>query len=208
MTAPSYYEHSCGFYHVVGHNGGCDDDATRFIAEELNERHGEGNWEEVDAPEETISVTTEVRRKNYDRLMALTPDRDIDGKAIEISCRVRCFLATYYDPGNDWLIGLNTTGACSYTEGTLSGFRTVPADGDIPATDCYVVAMERTVCPTHEKRHNTFTMKNETQTLAARGEFLVPVNGTLVKGIRVSDKGVFTKDPLAVSWKTFGVVRI
>lgn len=208
MERPAYFECRCGFYHLLGATNACGNDAASFISEELDDKHGEGKWDEIfPAEEETEQVPAAVRRKNYDRIMAITAETDIDGKKLESGCKVRVFFP-YYDPENDWLMGMDTTGRrCSYIEGRLVEIADHKPTYATEAYPHYAIDLDREVTPTITRTRNDFE-SGEAQPRAAHGRIWIVVNGTPVKGVRVNDKGIFVEDPEALEWKTFGVTRI
>ncbi len=111
MSLPRYYEcPSCSCYHIVGYNGSCDDADSAFLDDELNEKHGVDGWEEIEvaAHRDPEPRAAPVRRKNYNRILAITEDTDINGAKLEPGCRVRCFCARY-DAERDWILGIDTT---------------------------------------------------------------------------------------------------
>jgi hypothetical protein len=117
MTNPAYYECQCGFYHLLGSTGACGNDTLSFIIEELDEKHPEG-WDET----ETQETDTPVKRhKNYDRMMGLTADSDINSKKIEPGCRVRVFDSAAYDNENDWFSGMELIGPGPNFKGFVEG---------------------------------------------------------------------------------------
>lgn len=205
LTPAAYYECHCGFYHVVGHTGGCDDDATRFISEELDEKHGAGEWDEIFDEIATSPATPIARHKNYDRMMALTPETDLDGRQIEVGCRVRCFSASYYDPENDWLMGMDTVGKTAYLEGRVIEIAEHTPSQWTPGI-YYSIEIDREVAPVIERTRSDFTAR-ESRATVRTGQTWFPANGTLIQGIRVQD-GVFIRDPEAMDTKSFGVLRI
>lgn len=118
-----------------------------------------------------------VLRLNYERMMALTPDTDIDGKIIAIGSRVRCFDAARYNPEHDALLGLSTTGVCSYMDGTVVSIGPHTPHGWHEGT-YYLVELERSVAPVIERTRTHYTVTDQTQTQLVRGQAYILANGT------------------------------
>ena|ERR1051326_3936665 len=119
----------------------------------------------------------QIERNNYDRVMALTPDKDIAGKTIEVGSKVRCFDAARYDAEHDSLLGLSTTGVCSYMDGTVVSIGPHTPHGWHEGT-YYLVELERSVNPVIERTRNDYTVTDRTQTLLVRGQVYILANGT------------------------------
>lgn len=52
MDKPTYYDCGiCGCLHPVTWDGDCRDDANRYAADELDEKHGPLGWDEVEMGE-------------------------------------------------------------------------------------------------------------------------------------------------------------
>lgn len=203
MTNPRYFEcPRCGFYHVSGAGNSCGNDNESFITEELNENHPDG-WDEEYADEDVAPTPVARPHRNYDRMMALTANADINGRKLEAGTRIRCYSLPHHDPENDWFVGMDG----SYVEGRIVEILdyTAPYTATAPY---YLIDMEREVAPVVDRTRNDFATRPETQPRMAHGQMRVPVNGTLVKGIRITDKGSVTMDPDAPDWRLFGVVAV
>ena len=189
MERPVYVECSdCGFFHTEAVSA-CDG-AERHIPEDLDEQYGEGGWVEI-AYDPTEEPQPMGARANFERMMALTPETDIEGNRIEVGCRVRCFDSTRYDPEHDGLLGLNIDGRCSYIEGVITEITkyTPPSwhEGVY-----YLVETQKSVSPVIERSRNDYTVRDETQTLNLRGTVHILANGS-----RIADDAL-----------SFGVVRL
>jgi hypothetical protein len=171
---PAYYECHCGFYHPLGYDGGCEVADARFISEELDEIHGEGQWQEVFVDQEgevsAPPAPSPVRRhKNYDRMMALTEDTDINGNKLVPGCRVRCYSLAAYNADNDWFTGMEiadreSEGHFSYLEGELVAIDEYFANDPVRKGRYYQVAMTKSVAPVVVRSHNTFEMTERIET--------------------------------------------
>ena len=205
---PAFYECHCGFYHALGYKGGCEDATARFLSEELDELHSEG-WQEVFTDQEVEpapQVVAAPRRKNFNRMMALTPETDVEGNKIEVGCRVRCFSGTYYDSEHDYLMGLDTIGNGSYSEGRVLAIEEhTPLDWH-PGI-YYLVEMERVVGPLIERTRSNFIITEHTRTTNTAGRSYVIANGNEHPAVRVDENGVYSVDDSEIH-KNFAVVRI
>lgn len=185
VIAPTYFECAdCGFYHRQHrtHIGACQTDpAERFTPEELDELHGEQQWQEIEGEVE-LPVQSERARKNLDRLTGLTAETDYEGNVLEPGCSVRVFDFYRYDPETDGIAGINTIGdRVSYAEGVL--VRINEPNGK------YTVQLRIEV-----QRTNT-TSRIAPGSIVSRpigGLCYPPTNGT----------------PTQMGWPTFGVFRI
>jgi hypothetical protein len=183
---------TCGFFHRVGSND-CDSDSA-FVIDELNETYGIDGWKEVQAkPAEIPKINGAA--KNHARLMGLTQDIDINGKALVPGCRVRCFSGARYDAENDWLLGLDTIGVCCYIEGKLQGIKRC-FEGAWNEGIYYLVEIDLAVCPMVKRGFMEFEILDQTETIRYTDGARFP------KYVRVN--GLDRPDGL----KTFGVMRI
>lgn len=207
MTVSAYYECRCGFYHAVGATAVCGEESASFLSEDLDDMHGSGNWSEEFLDEPSEAETIIHRHQNYDRMMALTSETDINGKTIEVGCKVRCFAPTHYDGDHDWFIGLDLAGKTSYIEGRVAEISEYTPHASVPGIH-YLINVEKEVSPFVDRTRSDFTVKDTQVSRMANGTAWILANGTIIKGIRVTEKGVFVKDIDAPDWKSFGVLRI
>ncbi len=178
----SYFEcPKCSCYHVVGYDGNCEDEA--FLDEELDELHGVGGWEEIEVTRDLVPETAPIthRKKNYDRMMRVTEDTDINGNKMKPGCKVRCFYDAAYDAERDWLIGMETVGNCSYFEGELLAIEHHYDNDPLKTGRYYKIALTKSVHPIVNRSHNDFEVTNKMQTAHYRdgrvNPLYYPVNG-------------------------------
>lgn len=80
---------------------------------------------------------------NVDTINNLTPDIDIQGRTLEVGCRVRSFDFPLFSQKYDTFLGMDTKGErVSYVEGILVRF----ADEMVEGCKRYEIKIEREVC--------------------------------------------------------------